>query len=632
MAGSTISRRLPTIAVPRILASNSGSSPARASRGGTSLRSKPETVAGEFVGVPSSPRRLPITLLRRSQDSMDPAPLPVSEAVSPLPLPQARKNPERRKTARTTPEGLVYVSFEPDNGGIILNVSEGGLCFNAVAPIPLTGKIRVCFLADSHKVEAECEVAWTDETQRTGGLRFNVLSAAAREQIGNWTKQASADGQPERAVPPLRALSLLDALRVDKDAPPEGSPRPEGLAPEVSGFGRLGAFSRGLATGVLLSTIVGGALLFHAYRRQFGEALIRLGEHFGGKPQLQTTTQTPAQIPVSPAATRPQLHTLSPAPAPTPLLPRATKAQLQTLSPLSQVMVPASAVKPQPQTVSPVPAPIPVPAHEKLQSPPVTDTVKAEPPKLEPMAPVSAVLAGAPVTPTPTPPGTPPTSSPVANQPGELAQPRSVPTGDMHVQQLEARNQPNGNPEDFVELGTGIPLGKYFELGKFRDEPEARMAAARLAQARFHAVVVQKARLWTKSYHVLAGPYGNKYEAEAARRNLTSSGFTPRTLARKSRSLTLISSRSRFDGRFSSIGDVVVSWEPYSPDAIVRFVKSGVVVATVPGKWVNRDIPYVTDAIVYRMAAHGSRTLLEIRFSGASQTLVLGDYARQIVF
>jgi hypothetical protein len=542
------------------------------------------------------------------------------------------KKPERRKTARTTPEGLVYISFEPDNGGIVLNVSEGGLCFNAVAPIQQTGKIRVCFSADSHKIEAECEVAWSDETQRTGGLRFNVLSAAAREQIGNWTKQASADRQPERAAPPLQAFSVLSALRADTDALSEGSPRLEVLSPEVRGSGRLGAFSRGLVTGVLLSMIVGGALLFHAYRRQFGEALIRLGEHFGGKPQLQTAAQAPAQILVSPAATRPQLHTVSPAPAPTPVLPHETKPQLPTVSPPPPVMVPAWAAKTQLHTVSPVPAPIPVPAHEKLQSPPVTETVKSQPPRLESVAPANAVSATAPATSPPTPPGAAPTSSPIANKPGELAQPRSAPTGDIHVQQLEARNQPRGNPEDSVELGTGIPLGKYFELGKFRDEPEANRAAARLAQAGFHAVVVQKARLWTKSYHVLAGPYGNKYEAEAARRNLKSSGFTPRTLARKSRSLTLLSSRSRFDGTFFPMGDVVVSWEPYSPDAIVRFVKSGVVVTTVQGKWVNCDLPYVTDAIVYRMAGHGSRTLLEIRFSGASQTLVLADYAREIVF
>jgi hypothetical protein len=561
---------------------------------------------------------------------MDPTPLPVSKAVSPSSLPQAMKNPERRKTARTTPEGLVYISFEPENGGIVLNVSEEGLCFNAVAPMQQTGKIRVCFSADSHKIEAECEVAWTDETQMTGGLRFNALSAVAREQIGNWTKQASADRHAERAVPPLRAFSVLSALRADTDTLPEGSPRLEVLSPEVRGFGRLGAFSRGLVTGVLLSTIVGGALLFHAYRRQFGEALIRLGEHFGGKPQLQTASQTPVQILVSPAATRPQLQTVSPAPAPTPA-PHKTKPQLQTVSPPAPVMVPVPAIKPQLQTVSPVLAPIPVPAHEKLQSPPVTEAVKSQPPKLASVVPAEAVSATAPATAPPPPPGAP-TTSPIANKPGQLAQPGSAPTANIHVQQLGAGNQPSGNPEDSVELGADIPLGKYFELGNFRDEPEANMAAARLAQAGFHAVVVQKARLWTKSYHVLAGPYGNKHESEAARRNLKSSGFTPRTLARKSRSLTLLSSRSRFDGRFFPIGDVVVSWEPYSPDAIVKFVRSGVVVATVQGKWVNRDLPYVTDTIVYRMAGQGSRTLLEIRFSHASQTLVLADYTPQIVF
>ena len=155
---------------------------------------------------------------------MDPTPQPVSELISPSALPQSVRTQERRKTVRAAPNGLIYISFDQDdNGGIVLNVSEGGLSFSAVAPMKQTGKIRVWFSADSHKIEADCEVAWTDETQRTGGLRFNGLAPAAREQIRNWTKAVGVDRPPERAVPP-RTLSVL-ATATDTNALPEAHPR-----------------------------------------------------------------------------------------------------------------------------------------------------------------------------------------------------------------------------------------------------------------------------------------------------------------------------------------------------------------------------------------------------------------------
>lgn len=207
------------------------------------------------------------------------------------------------------------------------------------------------------------------------------------------------------------------------------------------------------------------------------------------------------------AATRPQ--EVSPAAVPTSVLPHKTKRQSQL------------------QKVSPMPAPIQLPAHDMLQSQAVIATGKSQLRKLESVAQASAVSATVPTT-SPTAAVAAP-SGPIASKPGDLPQPGSGPRGDIHVQQLGAGNHPSGHSED-AELGAGVPLGRYFELGRFRDDPGANNAAGRAAQAGFHTMVVQKARLWVKSYHLLAGPYGNEHEAEAARRNLKSIGFTPRTL------------------------------------------------------------------------------------------------------
>ena len=54
--------------------------------------------------------------------------------------------PERRHQSRKEPEKLTYVHFGPENGGIVLNASEGGIAFFAIAPLHQTGPIRLAIV------------------------------------------------------------------------------------------------------------------------------------------------------------------------------------------------------------------------------------------------------------------------------------------------------------------------------------------------------------------------------------------------------------------------------------------------------------------------------------------------------
>jgi hypothetical protein len=74
-------------------------------------------------------------------------------------------------------------------------------------------------------------------------------------------------------------------------------------------------------------------------------------------------------------------------------------------------------------------------------------------------------------------------------------------------------------------------------------------------------------------------------------------------------------------------GVYAVTYESHSPTATVTFKQGKSAVATVDGKWVDRDVEYKNNAIVYRTNPEGTRTLLEIRFAGKKQALVL-DNAR----
>ena len=69
----------------------------------------------------------------------------------------------------------------------------------------------------------------------------------------------------------------------------------------------------------------------------------------------------------------------------------------------------------------------------------------------------------------------------------------------------------------------------------------------------------------------------------------------------------------------------MISWESYTPDAIVKIEDTGGVGVTVAGKWVKQGVRYTEDAIGYQKNRDGSRTLIEIRFAGMRQALVFAN-------
>jgi len=95
---------------------------------------------------------------------------------------------ERRQSPRCKPFGLVYLNLASDNGGIVLDASEDGLQFQAVAPVQHDdGPMPVWFtLNPANRIETVGEVVWTDETKKTGGLRFTNLEGESRLQIRKW--------------------------------------------------------------------------------------------------------------------------------------------------------------------------------------------------------------------------------------------------------------------------------------------------------------------------------------------------------------------------------------------------------------------------------------------------------------
>ena len=90
---------------------------------------------------------------------------------------------ERRISTRKTLDHLVYLSLPFNNGGTVIDVSEGGLGFLSVAPVKANGPIHFRFAIDSAiRIRAVGELAWIDERGKIGGLRFTQLPDEVREQ------------------------------------------------------------------------------------------------------------------------------------------------------------------------------------------------------------------------------------------------------------------------------------------------------------------------------------------------------------------------------------------------------------------------------------------------------------------
>ena len=115
-----------------------------------------------------------------------------------------------RRQLRAVPDTLAFIQLDHDDGGKVLNLSEGGLSFEAFAPVhQKRGPIHFWFSLDlAERIEAVGQLAWTDATRRVGGLRFLELGPSARNQIRNWMSRsfkrnaAGAESSVSEAITP----------------------------------------------------------------------------------------------------------------------------------------------------------------------------------------------------------------------------------------------------------------------------------------------------------------------------------------------------------------------------------------------------------------------------------------------
>ena len=227
--------------------------------------------------------------------------------------------PERRQLPRTAIEKLAYIHIEPDNGGIVLNLSGEGLCFHSFAPVEHNGSFRFSLLEQNRRISVSGELAWTDGIQKIGGVRFTTLTTEARQQVETWISQPVNPGEEHKsstlgaallkAVPGLRVHRLPQQVVSDgftvESIPAKFKDAVDSFFLKTKARFKLSGFSAGLATGLIVSALFGFMFLLYAHRRDVGEVLIHLGERLATKPEISgQVAQAASPAAVAPARPR----------------------------------------------------------------------------------------------------------------------------------------------------------------------------------------------------------------------------------------------------------------------------------------------------------------------------------------
>ena len=130
---------------------------------------------------------------------------------------------DRRRYPRQKVASIIYVQLDSENGGIIRDLSAGGLALQAADKLlgreDLTLKFRLP--ETGHSVQVVGGIAWLAQTEKEAGIYFKGLSRGAQEEITRWVAKRK---QPEQ-VPALGLSSTFGAPQIDSLTGAPAAPR-----------------------------------------------------------------------------------------------------------------------------------------------------------------------------------------------------------------------------------------------------------------------------------------------------------------------------------------------------------------------------------------------------------------------
>ncbi len=122
---------------------------------------------------------------------------------------------DRRAHPRQKIQSLTYVELGHGNGGIALNISEGGMTVVAAQPLDAEGPIDIALqLPQTRKrLGLKGEIRWMSDSRKEAGVQFIDLTPEALADIRDWmTREATPEPVSETisTAPLAREMSSLD--------------------------------------------------------------------------------------------------------------------------------------------------------------------------------------------------------------------------------------------------------------------------------------------------------------------------------------------------------------------------------------------------------------------------------------
>jgi len=105
---------------------------------------------------------------------------------------------ERRNCARRILYSPEYLDMGVDNGGVVVDLSEGGLRFQAVGRVEANADVPLSFsLGTGYRIDVEARIVWVSPRGNSGGVAFKKLSSDSRSLIREWLAKPEEEHRAE---------------------------------------------------------------------------------------------------------------------------------------------------------------------------------------------------------------------------------------------------------------------------------------------------------------------------------------------------------------------------------------------------------------------------------------------------
>jgi len=140
---------------------------------------------------------------------------------------------DRRLYSRQPIRTLAYVELDEGNGGIVLNISEGGLSVQAFASLmdDVLPSVRFQLSESDEWIQANARISWTGQSRKLAGLEFADLPEDSRSRIKEWLiREALLPGAASEAIATSKVNEASVAARDNHEGAPSTAPVPERAA------------------------------------------------------------------------------------------------------------------------------------------------------------------------------------------------------------------------------------------------------------------------------------------------------------------------------------------------------------------------------------------------------------------